>query len=60
MTEPRDRFADLDKLADAVIGNLDDGGDSFFGLSGKRPFGDSDVTYHVLKIIGADPEGTHE
>jgi hypothetical protein len=57
MTAPRDRFADLDKLADAVIGAMEDGGESFFGLDGKRPFGFSDVDGSVLEITGAEPEG---
>lgn len=54
----RNREEDLDKLADAVIERLEDGGESYFGLDGKRPLGFSGtVGPDVMKVIGAEPEG---
>lgn len=54
----RDRTADLDRLADAVIERMENGGESYFGLDGKRPFGFSGgVGADVMGIIGTEPEG---
>lgn len=52
-----DRQRHLDLLADAVIANMEDGGDSHFGLDGKRPFGFSSIEPSILEIVGIEPEG---
>ena len=61
MTE---REAHLDKLADAVIGLLNNETDQYYcGLDAKRPFGFSgcwSIARNVCEIAGIKPDGTED
>lgn len=50
----RDRTKDLDTLADAVIQRLEDGGDCYWGLDGKRPLGSCSPDSDALCLLGIE------